>query len=187
MPVLATDTDGGLMTRVRNGELDALALLFERHHRPLYGFFWRLTRSAGLSEDLVQEVFLRILKYRHTWTDGSIFNTWMYQIARNAHVDVLRKRRPEPALEEAPEPEAPQPRADIAIEKRQQAAQVREALQRLSPDKREILVLARYQGLRYEQIASILSCEVSTVKVRVYRAMRELTAQFQAVAKERLA
>ena len=187
MPVLATGSDSGLMTRVRHGELDALALLFERHHRPLYGFFWRLTRHAALSEDLVQEVFLRILKYRQTWTDGSVFNTWMYQIARNAHVDVLRKQHPEPALEEAPEPEAPQARADVTLEQREQANQVRKALGRLSPDKREILVLARYQGLKYEQIASILSCEVSTVKVRVYRAMRELAAQFHAMGKERLA
>ena len=175
------------MRKVREGEMDALALLFERHHRPLYGFFWRQTHNAGASEDLVQEVFLRILKYNRTWTDGSTFTTWLYQIARNAHTDWLRKRKPEPALEEAPEPESAELRADASLEERQQARLVREALRRLPSEKRELLVMARYQGLKYEQIARILSCEVSTVKVRVYRAVRDLAAQFRALEKEKLA
>ena len=187
IPVPATVNDSGLMRRVRDGETDALALLFERHHRPLYGFFWRQTHNGSVSEDLVQEVFLRILKYRRTWAEGSAFTTWMYQIARNAMTDWLRKRRPEPALEEAPEPEATEIRADVSIEEQQQARLVREALRRLPPEKKELLIMARYQGLKYEHIAAILACEVSTVKVRVYRAMRDLAAQFKALEKERLA
>lgn len=174
------------MTRVSSGELDALALLFERHHRPLYGFFYRLTRSSQVSEDLVQEVFLRILKYRHTWAASSAFTTWLYQIARNTHVDWLRKKRPEPALDEAPDVASGAMRADEALEGDEQARMVRAALSRLSPEKRELLMMARFQGLKYDQIASILACEVNTVKVRVHRAMRDLAAAFRAMEKEGL-
>jgi RNA polymerase sigma factor (sigma-70 family) len=174
------------MTRVSAGELDALAVLFERHHRPLYGFFYRLTRSAQVSEDLVQEVFLRILKYRHTWAANSGFTTWLYQVARNTHVDWLRKKRPEPALDEAPEVASGAIGADAALEDEQQARLVREALKRLPADKRELLIMARFQGLKYDQIASILACEVNTVKVRVHRAMRDLAAAFRALEKEGL-
>src|SRR5690348_11487914 len=80
-------TDNALMLRVRDGETDTLGLLFERYKRPLYGFFYGMNRDSELSEDLVQNVFFRILKYRYLFRGEGDFKTWMFHIARNVNND----------------------------------------------------------------------------------------------------
>jgi RNA polymerase sigma factor (sigma-70 family) len=188
MPILASHTDSDLMARVRDGELESLSILFERHHRALFNFFVRLTGSRGSGEDLVQEVFVRILKYRQTYLSGSTFTTWMYQIARNVHVDQLRKQHGETALEDESAARIPDTGglpADQRASRNQEVDLLNLALRRLPPEKRELLLLSRFQELRHEQIAAILACEVNTVKVRVHRAMKDLAGLFQQVAAER--
>ena len=81
------------MLTVRDGDLDKLGVLFDRHHKLLFNFFLRLTSSREASEDLVQEVFFRMLKYRHSYRGSSQFSFWMFQIARNARIDYFRKKR----------------------------------------------------------------------------------------------
>ena len=75
------------MLAVRTGDAGQLGRLFERHHVTLFEFLYRTTGDRTGAEDLVQDVFVRILKYRHTYRDGSSFVTWMYRIARNARAD----------------------------------------------------------------------------------------------------
>jgi RNA polymerase sigma factor (sigma-70 family) len=178
-----------MMDRVREGELGALAGLFERHHRSLFRYFAHLGGSRETSEDLVQEVFVRILKYRMTFQPGADFAPWMYQIARNTHADAMRKRRFEVipgganlGIDDTPSSEAP---AEERIGKRQETALLRRALEALPEDKREILVLSRFQNLKYEQIAALLGCEVNTVKVRVFRAVRALGQEYERLAQQR--
>jgi RNA polymerase sigma factor (sigma-70 family) len=172
-----------LMTEVRSGDLRKLAVLFERHHRPLYNFFVQTTGSTDRSEDMVQEVFFRLLRYRHTYDEARPFTAWLYQIARNIRLEGARKRRGElqlvtageqDAVDPALEPVTPEPDAEEALRRRQEIELLRRALRLLPDDKRELLVLSRFQKLPYEQIAQILGCEVGAVKVRVYRAVREL-------------
>ena len=86
-----TPTDHELMIAVRAGEIRRLGDLFERYHRRLYGFFLRLTNRASVSEDLVQIVFYRILKYRHTYRDEGKFSAWIYHLARKVAADHFRK------------------------------------------------------------------------------------------------
>src|SRR5215510_13112387 len=86
-------TDEELMVAVREGQLDQLEILFGRYRESLYDFFSRLTGNRVVSEDLVQEVFVRILKYRGSYRESNRFVTWMYQIGRNARADYLRKPR----------------------------------------------------------------------------------------------
>src|SRR5437016_11905293 len=101
------------MAQVREGEVEKLGVLFERHHQSLFGFFVRLTGRREFSEDLVQEVFFRMLKYRHTFQPENPFRSWMFQVARNAHFDALRKRQRETrsdgseSVEEMISPEPP--------------------------------------------------------------------------------
>jgi RNA polymerase sigma-70 factor (ECF subfamily) len=163
------------MLRIRAGETGLLAELFERHHRPVYGFFYRMTSSRELSEDLVQEVFLRILRYRDTYQPKTSFAAWMYGIARNAMIDNMRKRRAESSLDDSM-PEVPT--RDQPVDERMRAQQETEMIQRalssLPADKREVLILARYQDLRYEEIGRILGCEANAVKQRVFRAVKAL-------------
>jgi RNA polymerase sigma-70 factor, ECF subfamily len=168
-------SDEELMAQVRSGIGEMLGVLFERYHVPLFNFYLKLTGDRTLSEDLVQEAFFRILKYRHSYRTGTAFRAWMYQIARNARLDHLRKRRPETSWE--PEMSPAVGPVDTA-QQSQEALLLHTALMQISEDKREVLVLSRFQDLKYEEIAQLLECEVGTVKTRVHRALQELRQIF---------
>ena len=81
------------MAEVSAGQVARLALLFERHHRALFRYFVSMNGDREQAEDLVQEVFFRMLRYRTSYDPSQSFTAWMYQIARNAGVDQVRKRR----------------------------------------------------------------------------------------------
>jgi RNA polymerase sigma factor (sigma-70 family) len=165
--------DEDLMLQVRNGEVEMLGLLFDRYQKPLYNFYAKMTQDRAVSEDLVQEVFLRILRYRQTFRPGTAFRTWMYQIARNTRLDQVRKTRPE-------SPFVSEPVASLSdsAQQQQEAAMLQRALMHLPEDKRELLVLSRFQELKYDEIARLLGCEVGAVKVRVHRALQQLRQIF---------
>ena len=174
-----------VMRQVREGDVGKLSLLFDKHHKPLLRFFVHLTGSHAASEDLVQEVFFRVLKYRQTFQPGTSFRAWLYQIARNAHIDQAGKYRLETAMPENIEFRSAGKLQDESLRLKQDEQMLRKALAGLSLEKREVLVMSRYQDLKYEEIAAILKCEVGTVKVRVYRALRELGDRFFAMRGER--
>jgi RNA polymerase sigma-70 factor (ECF subfamily) len=179
---VSAEHDDRLMTAVREGDVSQLGVLFERHHRALFNFFLRLTGDRQASEDLVQDVFVRILKARGTYQPGTQFRTWMYQVARSAHIDRFRSRPREISAdteELAPVSQAPLPGA--GLEREQQAALLRRALAELPEDKREVLVLSRFQGLKYQEIGALLGCEEGAVKVRVFRAIRALREAYTSV------
>jgi RNA polymerase sigma factor (sigma-70 family) len=171
--------DEQLMVQVRDGRVEMLAILFERHHVRLFNFFLRLTANHPLSEDLVQELFLRILKYRLTYRGESKFSTWMYQIARNLHIDHLRSRHPEIPIDDLfEETPSQQPGPAKKAESGQEADLLARALARLPLRKREVLLLSRYQNLKYQEIAGLLECSVENVKVQVHRSLKELRRHF---------
>ncbi|MFO1498646.1 MAG: RNA polymerase sigma factor [Verrucomicrobiota bacterium] len=177
------------MARVRDGEIEELGVLYGRHRGPLFRFFVRLTGSHALSEDLVHDVFLRMLKYRRSFEKGKVFRTWMYQVARHARIDSWRKRQGEISLEGAgaqsceslPSPESS---PDLSLRQQQELNLLQRALGELPLESREVLVLARFQGLKYEEIARVLDCSVSAVKMRVHRALKEVKDQFMRLSKE---
>ena len=179
------------MERVRDGDVRLTSLLFDRHHRKLFLYFYRLTGDRGMSEDLVQDVFFRILKYRHTYQGGKEFVAWMYRIARNAYQDMMQKRANERLLDDEAErfseTIASADGSPIeALMKAESIGLLRKALDSLPSDRRELLVLARFQGLKYEEIAEILGCEVGTVKVRIFRAVRDLARVYNQMAGEKV-
>ncbi len=180
------------MAQVGSGDVAKMAVLFERHSRALFRYFISMNRNRELSEDLVQDVFFRMLRYRASYDPNQSFTAWMYQIARNANVDQATKRRAEVVGIDEFDDRRPEPASDAAgpeevVEKSQDVALLKKALDRLPSDKKEILVLARFQDMKYEEIATLLGCEVGTVKVRVFRAMRALEQVYHTLAKERLA
>ena len=176
-----TSADSQLMAQVRDGDVALLGELFERHHQRLFHFFLRLARSRSAAEDLVQEVFVRMLKYRHTFRVESEFVPWMFTLARNAATDLYRARPRElPELPDAPEPQADEPHPIAGLERAEQEGRLRRALDRLDPAKREILLLARFSELKYDRIAEQFGISEGAVKVRVHRAMKALKAAFLA-------
>lgn len=175
MSSLAPQSDTELMRAVRDGDLSRLGVLFERHHRRLFSLFRRLGVAAAPAEDLVQEVFFRMLKYRAQFRDDGDLLPWMYQLSRNLAMDHHRRRgREAVAPEEAPEPVDTAPLAAETLERDDAARRMRRALASLPLAKRELLVLARYQLLRYDQIAQVLGCSAGAVRVRVHRAIKDL-------------
>ena len=181
------ESDEHVMLAVRNGDVEKLGLLFERHHRALFDFFAKMTGSRAVAEDLVQDVFFRILKYRETFRAESRFKTWMFHIARNARFDYYRKHGSERAAFEGGKDELQSSAAlpGLELEQEEQTTLLQCALFKLPPEKREILVLSRYQEMKYEEIAELLGCELGTVKTRVYRAMKELRDIFFKLSSEK--
>jgi len=167
-------TDETLMHAVRKGDVSKLGVLFERYHRPLFDFLARMTGNAAAAEDLVQEVFVRVLKYRATWRDEGRFETWLFRIARNARADYFRNRSPEAPIDEAGERASLAPLASEMLARDREVARLQRALMLLREDKRELIVLARYREMKLEAIADLLGVEVGTVKVRMHRAVKEL-------------
>ena len=185
---MEAQADHLVMLAVRDGDVERISVLFDRHHRKLFNFFLRLTANRALSEDLVQEVFFRMLKYRQTFQPATNFTAWMYQIARNAHLDQARKHRLEIVPDEAAGWEDtavadPDPHEQLAHA--QDIGLLRRALAKLPLEKREVLVLSRFQNLKYGEMAEILNCEIGAVKVRVYRAIRELSQIFYELSGEK--
>ena len=172
---MQSETDEELMLRVRDGAEETLGVLFDRYHAPLFNFYTKLTGDRTLSEDLVQEVFLRILRHRKTFRVGTPFRAWIYQIARNARIDHFRKSRPQVPFE----PEmAPAVDTGDPAQQLQESELLHRALMELPEEKRELLVLCRFQELPYEEVARLVGCGVATVKVRIHRALQELRLAF---------
>lgn len=174
---LESISDKQLMLQVKSGQLDHLNPLFERYHRPLFRFFCRYGRDVSSSEDLVQTVFLRILKYRHNYTGNGSFKTWLFHIARNVNNDQHRRKSVTEARDlENWEKQLHDPQAGPGDEmiRREELALLRKALQGLSAEQREIIVMSKLQGMPYQSIAELQGCTVGNVKVKVFRAMRSL-------------
>ena len=190
-PDAASDHDR--MRAVARGDLASMNGIYENRHRPLFRFFFRLTGRQATAEDLVHEVFLRMIRYRHTYqmdsASAGTFDAWMYRIARNALADSVRKHRHETTAAEGEMEsiESTRPTPFDSAAKRQDLAMLYRALRTLPEEKREILVLARFQNLSYEEIGRILGCESGTVKGRVFRAMKELGAIYSDLSREKTA
>ncbi|WP_461107161.1 RNA polymerase sigma factor [Spirosoma koreense] len=165
------------MLQVKAGNLDTMGLLFERYHRPLFGFLFHMTNQREASEDMVQTVFYRMLKYRHTFTGDGEFRSWMYHLARNVLVDHSKQNKRSAQqydIADMAERIAGGPAADASFQKEQEVDTLHRAMARLSPENREVLVLSRFQELKYEEIAKVLNTTEGAIKVRVHRAMNEL-------------
>jgi RNA polymerase sigma-70 factor (ECF subfamily) len=153
------------------------ARLIAPHLDALFRAAYRLTGNRPDAEDLVQDVFVRILKYRRTFQEDGSFETWVFRVARNARSDHFRTRRAvQPLGDDDIQATAPGPGQQFERGQQQQRerALLKRALMQLADDKRELLVLARYRSMNYQRIAGVLGIEVGAVKVRVHRAMKEL-------------
>jgi len=163
------------MISVKRGVLDALAPLFDKYHVRLYNFFLRQTFDRELSKDLTQNVFYRILKYRHSYRKEHKFRSWMYQIARNILADHY-ERQINKSKDHYPVDCITEPGYSFEddMEKNERIRILYTALSRLPADQREILELSRFQGLKYEEIAEITGSSVNAIKVKIFRTIQKL-------------
>jgi RNA polymerase sigma-70 factor (ECF subfamily) len=164
------------MEAVREGHVDQLGVLFERHYARVHALCYRLTRRADVADDLAQETMLRALRHRDTFREQAAFATWLYRLAYNVCQDHWRRSRHDDATEDVN-------RIDLVARDTGERGDDREderhvlleqALTRLAPDRRAVLVLSRYHDLSYDDIARVLDCSPGAARVRAHRALNEL-------------
>lgn len=167
-----------IMQNVKNGNLSEMSVLFERYHVRLFNFFLKLTRNRELSQDLTQNLFYRMLKYKATYNTEMPVKTWIYQIARNLYYDHCKGEQKENSLflksEDIPS-DVPE-KNDMYTE--EDFVRLESAMAELSNEQREIIVLSRYQGLKYEEISRITNQSVASIKVTVHRAIKQLRGMY---------
>lgn len=168
-------TDIQLMRRVQAGDFDMLQVLYARHHLRLRSFLYRFTGSVPASEDIVQTVFLRVLKHRDGFSGKGSVSAWIYRIARNAALDRIKSE----ALRRATsltdiDPPWPGANAHDQAEEKEKWSLLERAFRNLSAGQREVLSLSKVDCLTCREIGSILGIRENTVKVRVFRAMQAL-------------
>lgn len=174
--------DNALMLKVKEGDLDQLGLLFERYKKMLFGFFYNLNHDAELSEDLVQNTFMRILKYRKGFNGDGEFKVWMFHIARNVSYDHFRKNkwRENDDITDYNERISDEGLNKVeSIAKYEEMQLLKQAIRKLDSEKREVLTLSKLEGLKYKQIGEILDCSEGAVKVKVFRALQALKEIFK--------
>ncbi len=168
-------SDETLMQQVKQGDLRKASDLFDRYHKQLYNFFVKIAFDRELGHDLTQNVFLRMIKYRKTYNENKAFKSWIYQMARNVYADHYRKNK----MLRADLADVEQIRHQLASVDERMVQDEREkllyiSLFRLSTEQREILILTRFQQMKYEEVAHIMDITVANVKVKVHRALHKL-------------
>jgi RNA polymerase sigma-70 factor (ECF subfamily) len=169
------------MLKVKAGDLDKLGLLYKRYSRRFFGFFYRMTQSGSVSEDLVQNVFMRMLKYKHTYLDNGSFESWAFQLARNVHHDHYRKSNRyvfSETMDKWEEKLVDESNYEHQQEGRESIDQLRQALDALDPEKREIIELTRFQNLKYAQVAEMIGTTEGALKVKIHRILKELKEHY---------
>jgi len=172
--------DNYLMIKVQEGHLNFVTLLFERYKKMLYGYFCNQTRDKVFSEDLVQATFYRLIKYKHNYKPGDNFKAWLFTIGRNAMFDEIRKnkRNNHQAMEPNIDKVDDDAHADHQVHLNDISQTLKQALNKLDKEKREILYLVKIQEKKYKEVAQILSIKESAVKSKVFRAIKELQSQY---------
>jgi RNA polymerase sigma-70 factor, ECF subfamily len=187
---VVVDPGWAALARVATGDADAFGSLVETHQERLLRLCERMLGDAEDARDAVQEVFLKAYRKAADFRPHGQVYTWLYRIATNHCLNKLRRRRlvrfvrwEEPAEQDAPPFDPPDGAADpaAALEARRQWRQTREVIGALPAGQRAVLVLARFEGLSYRQIAEILGITEGAVESRLFRAMRRVEAAQEAL------
>jgi RNA polymerase sigma factor (sigma-70 family) len=169
-------SDQELMRLVQAGDFSPAAEIFDRYSSRIYNFAYRFLKNSEAAEDATQEVFVKMLKHAQQFHGDAKLSTWLFSITANLCRDHLRKadnkaKEPEEVLVNiASSDHGPEKRLEI----RENEKRVREALESLTEEQREAILLSRYQGLSYAEIAQVSGCSEGAVKTRVFRAMETL-------------
>jgi RNA polymerase sigma-70 factor (ECF subfamily) len=173
MPALPASEDARLVERLRTDESgEAMRALYRAYGGELLGFAQRSLGDRGAAEEIVQEVFLRAWRHAGRYdAELATVRTWLYRIARNAIIDARRRAsvRPVSATHDAAEQDA-----GGSIEQAMLGWQVAAALERLTPEHRQMIRMAQFRGLSMREIAAETGLPVGTVKSRTWYALRSL-------------
>lgn len=189
----AADPDREVLARVAAGDTEAFGLLVERHQERLLRLCDRMLGDAEEARDAAQEVFLKAFRNAGAFRPRGQVYTWLYRIAVNHCLNKLRRRKlvrflgleGEAGEESAPglDPRDPAPDPAAALAARRRWRATREAIAALPPSQRAVLVLAKFEGLSYKEIAAVLGITLGAVESRLFRAVRRLEAVGESAGK----
>jgi RNA polymerase sigma factor (sigma-70 family) len=175
-------SDEQLIRWVADGDASCLGTLFERHHRGVYRYCLQMTRSRAQSEDLVQDVFIKVLKRASSFRGEGSCKAWIFNIARNVTFDVLRKSQTasgaDESLDGSEERLVDHRSSEQVAAGRQNLQLVERALAEIPAAAREVIWLGRFVFDDYDELARALGCTVSAARVRMHRAMEALNSTF---------
>jgi RNA polymerase sigma-70 factor (ECF subfamily) len=189
--VAALERDAQLMLRVREGDETSFALLLERHRSPVINFLHRMVQNRAVSEELAQEVFLRVYRSRESYEPTAKFTTWLFRIATHLALNWIRdgqkEKRNESLSEELVEGVERQvadrqPSVEQAMIYEVKLREIRKAIEALPEKQRAAVLMHKYQGLDYSQISGALSCTESAVKSLLFRAYETLRSRLAHLA-----
>jgi RNA polymerase sigma-70 factor (ECF subfamily) len=170
-------SDQELMRIVQAGDFSPASEIYDRYSARIYNFAFRFLRNSEAAEDAVQEVFVKMLKHANQFHGDAKLSTWLFSITANWCRDYLRKA--ENKSKDGDEvlvtlPTSPELSPERNLERRENERMIQRALASLTAEQREAILLSRYQGLSYAEIAQIAGCSEGAVKTRVFRAMETL-------------
>lgn len=171
-PNLKQVTDEEIMLAIAAGKLELMTILFERYHVRIYNFFNKMVHNKMVSEDLTQDVFIKIIKYRTSYNHGN-FAAWIYTIARNIFSNHYQKTKKERSII-IDDDKLESDEETVSESKQEELDHLQKALLKLSNSDRELIVMHRFQEIKYQQIAQIIGSTENAVKVKVHRALKKL-------------
>ena len=186
-------TDAAAVGRARTGDADAFRVLVERHSRSLFRLAFRMTGNQQDAEDVVQESFLRAYKQLGKFDERASFGTWLYRIAANCSLDLVRSRKrrsehlapQESSGSEMDDPVTLLPALEPTPDRMAFSGEVRErvekAMQELSPTERTAFVLRHFEGMCMEEVSRVLDCQPGAAKHSVFRAVQKLRRALEPV------
>lgn len=159
--------DEQIMLEIASGEIGKAAILYERYKKPILKYFIHKGTRQEIAEDLMQQVFFRIIHYRESYKEAYPFKPWIFKIARNVFLkEVSNKNLSFVSLDKA---------EDLSTsENVWEDNSLHKALKLLPEEYREVIMLSRFEELKYDEIAEMLDISVSLVKVRVFRGLKIL-------------
>lgn len=174
--------DNRLITECREGNTAAFGALVSRYQDRLFNTVLRLVGNAEDARDVVQESFLHAYQSLHAFKGDSLFFTWLYRIAMNTAISMKRKQRPALRIQAGGENQtgidpldpSEATRPGHALEMADEERKVHDALSKMSPEHRAVLVMKDMEGMKYEAMAEILGVPVGTIRSRLHRARLEI-------------
>lgn len=178
---VVNDDDRRLIADCLGGRKDAFGELVSRYQARLYNSALRLVPTPEDAADVVQDSFLSAYQALHTFKGDAEFFTWLYRIAFNTAISLKRKKRPSVSLESYardtgldPDDPSEYVKPSAALERTEDERHLHDAIARLSPEHRDVLVLKDLDGMKYEEIAVVLGVPIGTIRSRLHRARLEL-------------
>jgi RNA polymerase sigma-70 factor (ECF subfamily) len=175
--ILRAVEDTDLIRKARGGNVEAYNLLISRWEKRVYNYLLRIVGDREEALDLSQDVFLKAYQNLRKLDDAARFAPWLFRIAHNEAFSSFRKRRPERETPGQPEFTGDERAAVAPVFPIELSIAVTTALAKLPEEQREAVILKIYQGFKFEEMAEILACPVSTVKSRLYTALDVLKSQ----------